>query len=186
MYKYQSTLPSPPFIDVPGIANFRDIGGYPVQSPSDSPGGRPTRSIRRGLIFRSGEPTRLTKSGMQKLQSMGVTTIFDLRSAAEAMKDVHAIIESDGSRIERISAPIFAEDEDDDDDEEKDVRRGRAKKDASTQTETHEAAENTKMSKAYKRCAAHMHSGIDVRNLARPTLKKHPTPLSPSPSSQPY
>lgn len=166
MYKYQYNLPSPPFIEVEGISNFRDIGGYPVQSPSDSPGGRATRSIRRGLIFRSGEPTRLTRSGMQKLQSMGVTTIFDLRSAAEALKDVHAIIESDGSRIERISAPIFAaeDDEDDDDEEEedeRDVRRG--KKEVSQTQKTHEAADtNTKTSAAYKRCAAHMHSGVDV------------------------
>lgn len=157
MYKYQYNLPSPPFIDVEGIANFRDVGGYPVQSPHDSPGGRPTRSIRRGLIFRSGEPTRLTKSGMQKLQSMGVTTIFDLRSAAEAMKDVHAIIESDGSRIERVSVPIFADDEDD---EANQVRRGR--KNAQGKQEETNHADGNNLSSAYKRCAAHMHSGVDV------------------------
>lgn len=90
---------------------------------------------------------------MQKLQSMGVTTIFDLRSASEGLKDVHAIIESDGSRIERISAPIFAED---DDNEDRDVQR--KLKDSQARNGTHPSS-------AYKQCAANMHSGLDVSEL---------------------
>ena len=115
LYQPKYALPTFPFVDVDGISNFRDIGGYPILPSSHSHGGA-SRSVRRGLIFRCAEPTRVTVSGMHKLQSLGINTIFDLRSAAEAMKDVKVIMETDGSMLERVSVPIFA-DEDSSDDE---------------------------------------------------------------------
>ncbi len=45
-------LPSPPFVDVPGIANFRDIGG---------------NGIRRGSVFRSADPSKATEEGLTKM-----------------------------------------------------------------------------------------------------------------------
>src|SRR5277367_2299860 len=41
-------LPSPPFVSVSGIYNFRDLGGYTV-----SPG----LSVKRNVIYRCGEPS---------------------------------------------------------------------------------------------------------------------------------
>ena len=57
-----SNLPSPPFIDVPGISNFRDIGGQPT---SDD------RQVRRGLVFRSADPSRATEDGLKKMSELG-------------------------------------------------------------------------------------------------------------------
>jgi hypothetical protein len=110
LYLPKHHLPSPPFVDVEGILNFRDVGGYPVLPQQNNDHHQRPRSIRRGLIFRSAEPTRITPSGMRKVQSLGINTIFDLRSASEAMKDVKSI-EEEGSRIHRVSVPIFAQDE---------------------------------------------------------------------------
>ena len=46
------TLPSPPFIDVPGISNFRVLTG---------------NGIRPGLVYRSADPTRATPEGLQQM-----------------------------------------------------------------------------------------------------------------------
>ena len=54
-----SDLPSPPFLSVPGLPNFRDAGGYEVASDSPaalSPEGkRRVKIVRRGILFRSSE-----------------------------------------------------------------------------------------------------------------------------------
>lgn len=52
-------LPSPPFLSVPGLPNFRDAGGYEVISDSPSissgEGRRKVKIVRRGILFRSSE-----------------------------------------------------------------------------------------------------------------------------------
>lgn len=53
-----SQMPSPPFVDVPGIANFRDAGGHL------SKGGK---HVRRGLIYRSADPSKATEEGLNKM-----------------------------------------------------------------------------------------------------------------------
>ncbi len=56
-------LPSPPFVDIPGISNFRDIGGLPTINGEQ---------IRRGLVFRSADPCKATEEGMKKMsQDLG-------------------------------------------------------------------------------------------------------------------
>lgn len=54
-----SELPSPPFIVVPGLPNFRDAGGYEVMSDlpsaSSTEGKSRTKMVRRGVLFRSSE-----------------------------------------------------------------------------------------------------------------------------------
>lgn len=54
-----SVLPSPPFISVPGLPNFRDAGGYEVilDSPSapSTDGKSKTKMVRKGVLFRSSE-----------------------------------------------------------------------------------------------------------------------------------
>jgi hypothetical protein len=61
-------LPSPPFIDVPGIHNFRDIGdGHLVET---------------GLVFRSADPSKATEDGLQKMsQDLGKVCREHLRHA---------------------------------------------------------------------------------------------------------
>ena len=97
-----SSLPSPPFVPVEGIHNFRDLGGYPVSSS-------PSITVRRNIIFRSAEPSQITPNGIQMIQSLGVTTFFDLRSGPEIekLKARTPVIEIEG--IDRVFVPVFAD-----------------------------------------------------------------------------
>jgi hypothetical protein len=74
-----STLPSPPFVTLEGVPNFRDLGGWPIP-------GHPDKSVRRGRVFRCGEPTKATSADVEKIKSLGVTCVFDLRSKPEIHK----------------------------------------------------------------------------------------------------
>ena len=53
----QRTLAAPPFVSIDGVINVRDIG-------LSSAG----RAIRPGLLFRSGELTRLSDAGKKQLK----------------------------------------------------------------------------------------------------------------------
>jgi protein tyrosine/serine phosphatase len=75
------TVPSPPFINVEGVPNFRDIGGYAVSTDGAS-------SVRRGFVYRSAIPTKITARGVNTLvQDLKVRSIYDLRSNAERRRD---------------------------------------------------------------------------------------------------
>lgn len=51
-------LPSPPFVNVPGTANFRDAGDG--------------RTLRYGFIYRSADPSKATPDGLVKMnRSLG-------------------------------------------------------------------------------------------------------------------
>jgi Tyrosine phosphatase family len=93
-------LSSPPFVSISGIHNFRDLGGYAVS---------PTLSVRRNVIYRCGEPSKVTPNGIETLKSLGVTHIYDLRSKVEIDRNKDAslggIKEWDG--CERVFAPVF-------------------------------------------------------------------------------
>jgi Tyrosine phosphatase family len=98
--KQAGSLPSPPFVSVSGIYNFRDLGGYAVS---------PTLSIRRNLVYRCGEPSRVTQEGVETLKSLGITHMYDLRSKVEIDRNKDAgwggVKEWDG--CERVFAPVF-------------------------------------------------------------------------------
>ncbi|KAI0487385.1 tyrosine phosphatase [Xylaria cf. heliscus] len=108
-------LPSPPFISVPGLPNFRDAGGYEVISdpPSTSSveGKRRTKMVRRGILFRSSEPSRLTDAGAAQLsQQLGIRLVYDLRSTVEIARSLDSghgfpLREWEGS--ERKFVPVF-------------------------------------------------------------------------------
>lgn len=51
-------LPSPPFVNVAGIANFRDAGGQPTANG---------QNVRRGLIYRSADPSKATEEGKKTM-----------------------------------------------------------------------------------------------------------------------
>jgi len=95
----------PPFILVEGIPNFRDLGGYPISTHTDAG----LLSVRRNLIFRCAEPSRITPAGAQTLRTLGITTLFDLRSRPETEKQSARapVVHIDG--IRREFAPVFAD-----------------------------------------------------------------------------
>lgn len=77
--KVSDGLPSPPFIHVPGVVNLRDAGGYAIQ-------GQPGKAVRRGIVFRSADLSRLEDEGITVLRELGITHVFDLRSLPELAK----------------------------------------------------------------------------------------------------
>ncbi|KAK6001458.1 hypothetical protein QM012_002789 [Aureobasidium pullulans] len=109
----------PPFVNVIGIANFRDIGGYSTSSSSH-------QSIRSGLVYRCADPSKVQPDGLAKLKELGVKKVFDLRSIPEISKQgpewAGVAVEKDvfttradgdepplaADEIERIWCPVFA------------------------------------------------------------------------------
>jgi len=66
-----TSLPSPPFIDIPGIANFRGVGqGY----------------VGPGLLYRSADPTRATSAGLEKMSKDLGKVSHKSRSAVPARR----------------------------------------------------------------------------------------------------
>lgn len=98
--KQMLSLQSPPFVSISGIPNFRDLGGYAVS---------PNLAIRRNLVYRCGEPSKVTQEGIETLKSLGITHMYDLRSKVEIDRNKDAglggIKEWDG--CERVFAPVF-------------------------------------------------------------------------------
>ena len=95
---------SPPFHVVPGLSNFRDIGGWPI----DTPIGAPPRRVRKGILFRGSDTNRITSEGEEKLRQLGIKTDFDLRSKQQiertgGYKELYG--------IDRRWTPVFAEEE---------------------------------------------------------------------------
>ena len=73
--KDDQPLPTPPFHIVPNINNLRDAALFPLTTPSGP--------IRPKILFRSADVSKLPLSGWQALHSLGITHVFDLRSAPE-------------------------------------------------------------------------------------------------------
>lgn len=64
----------PPTIDVEGCLNFRDAGGWPLQSG---------QRMRTDRLYRSDGPARVTDVGRRTVESMGVVLAVDLRQHAQ-------------------------------------------------------------------------------------------------------
>lgn len=56
------------------VPNFRDVGGHETTSG---------HRIRTGLVFRSGQLDKLSSRGEAAFVATGISTVFDLRTAAE-------------------------------------------------------------------------------------------------------
>ncbi|EGO00634.1 hypothetical protein SERLA73DRAFT_178494 [Serpula lacrymans var. lacrymans S7.3] len=93
----QKILSSPPFVVVDGVINIRDIGGC---ATSTTPG----HVVKSGLIFRSGEPSRITEEGKNQLRALGIHKIYDMRSDHEIKNYKAASLDIEG--IECIRVPI--------------------------------------------------------------------------------
>lgn len=61
-------------LDVEGVINFRDMGGYPTADG---------RRVRTGLVYRSGALGDVTEQGLATLQELDIKLICDLRSDPE-------------------------------------------------------------------------------------------------------
>lgn len=64
-------------INIPGIQNFRDLGGYPSYPHH--------KFVRWGMIYRSGEINRPRRGSLKELKNLGIRTIIDLRTPEEKM-----------------------------------------------------------------------------------------------------
>ena len=58
-------FPSPPFINIDGLHNFRDCGGYPIADC-------PNKIIRQGVLYRSADPSKITTEGISQLGELNV------------------------------------------------------------------------------------------------------------------
>lgn len=94
----------PPFVNVDGLANVRDIGGWSIVDSN----GNGRYSVRKGIIYRGPDTSSITDTGMAKLRALGVTMIFDLRSKVQIDRaGGHKEIEG----IQWIWCPVFGEEE---------------------------------------------------------------------------
>ncbi|KAG1057253.1 hypothetical protein G6F46_010801 [Rhizopus delemar] len=86
----------PRWIDIEGVRNFRDIGGWLVQ---DGRG-----YIRERVVFRSGHLSNITEKGRQQLVGLNVKATFDFRLEHEIKKD-GAMIDTPG--ITRLGFNLY-------------------------------------------------------------------------------
>lgn len=65
-------------INVPGVSNLRDIGGYTNEDGE---------MIKWGKIYRSGKLSNITKQGKERLDKLNIRTVIDLRTEEERSSD---------------------------------------------------------------------------------------------------
>ena len=97
-------------LDVEGVINFRDMGGYHTADG---------KRVRTGLLYRSGALDGISEKGMAKLQELGIELICDLRSDEEevaapdklpqssAPTYIHMPLLAADNRRERVMALFF-------------------------------------------------------------------------------
>lgn len=88
-------------IKLEGAPNFRDIGGY---STSDG------HIFKKGLLFRSGDLSRITEKDCEQLSKTGIKTIIDLRTPNERKANPDRLFTS--SPINFIHIPIYPSEKD--------------------------------------------------------------------------
>jgi hypothetical protein len=94
----------PPFVNIDGLANVRDIGGWPIVDSNGNHG----CSVRKGIVYRGPDTSSITDAGMAKLRALGVTMIFDLRSKTQIDR-AGGFKKIEG--IQWIWCPVFSEEE---------------------------------------------------------------------------
>ncbi|WP_366249529.1 tyrosine-protein phosphatase [Terribacillus aidingensis] len=63
------------------LYNFRDIGGLPTKNG---------RMMKTGILFRSGELSRLSKKDFKKFNQLNINSICDLRTLNEQKSNITA------------------------------------------------------------------------------------------------
>ncbi len=85
-------------LEVDGVINFRDIGGYHTVSGE---------RVRQGMLYRSGDLSALTEDGAAVLAEIGLRTVYDLRTSPEIVNRPNRI--PPGASV--IHLPIHEDDE---------------------------------------------------------------------------
>ncbi|MYA74407.1 MAG: tyrosine-protein phosphatase [Acidimicrobiaceae bacterium] len=95
-------------LDMDGADNFRDLGGYPTAQGSHS---------RWGRLFRSDRLDELTADDQARIESLNISTVFDLRSDGEVamapdrlpstVRHVHLPMSSDVAQQRSMLARII-------------------------------------------------------------------------------
>jgi len=82
--------PSPPFVTVEGVPNFRDLAGKdytprePIEAGPTASAKPQSHTIRPGYLYRGAQPTHITDNGRKTiLSNLGIQDIYDLRSFKE-------------------------------------------------------------------------------------------------------
>ena len=65
-------------INIPGIQNFRDLGGYPSYTTR--------KEVRGGMLYRSAEIDSLAYCSRRELKNIGIKKIIDLRAGSESQR----------------------------------------------------------------------------------------------------
>lgn len=91
------SVPEDREIDVPGVRNFRDLGGIPAA------GGR---RVRRGLVFRSAKFDKILPEGEAVLDGLGIRSVVDFRSPGERRRDPSRY---ERGNVCRFCFPVFAD-----------------------------------------------------------------------------
>ncbi len=86
-------------LEVEGVINFRDIGGYSTASG---------QRVRQGVLYRSGDLSAVTEDGAAVLAEIGLRTVYDLRTSSEIVNrpnrlppganSIHLPIHEDGEQ----------------------------------------------------------------------------------------
>lgn len=82
-------------LDLEGVRNLRDVGGYPTADG---------RRVRWRTLYRADSPHRLTESGWRTLHALGVRTVIDLRRPSEVALAPYAF---DHEGVTRRAIPLL-------------------------------------------------------------------------------
>lgn len=91
------SVPANREIDVPGVKNFRDLGGLV---------GLDGRTVRRGLVFRSAKFDKILPEGEAVLDALGIRTIVDFRSPGEQRRNPTNYARP---QVRRLSLTVFSD-----------------------------------------------------------------------------
>ena len=86
-------------LNLDGVHNFRDYGGYPV-----SGGGR----LKRGVLWRSGQHVRASDADLERITEIGLVSVFDLRNPRERSTHPCRRPEGFGGKVHFSDASAYA------------------------------------------------------------------------------
>lgn len=86
-------------MELEGVFNFRDFGGY---------AGAHGRVVRKGVFYRSGHLGALTQTDLQRMGALNLALIVDLRRIAERQRHVSRRPETFRGKVLEHAAPMEA------------------------------------------------------------------------------
>lgn len=82
-------------INIPGVQNFRDLGGYPSFETG--------KAVRWGMIYRSAQIEDITPYAIQELKNKGIRTVIDPVFRRRASR--HCLTAKEGFNMMHIPLP---------------------------------------------------------------------------------